>query len=215
MDFHGVGRTETIGSATTFLKLERRPANAQGMSAQCGNLTGEDFWILKIAQGPFPGYAAVFHSWCRSWVYSQRFPRAWDVDVPPGALSAALEALTIACQLIRVFDCGRAPCKGDGGNQANQQDARIFHRQLASSRIRGWPVFRSQSSFPVERANEPRWVEPGICDEVLPESRMREICMSGVPLSVFAFRDGLIAHHRHDTDKSESGKSKGACTGLG
>jgi len=50
----------------------------------------------------------------------ERFPRAWDVDVPPGALSAALEALTIACQLIRVFDCGRAPCKGDSGNQPNQ-----------------------------------------------------------------------------------------------
>src|SRR6266568_6599085 len=44
----------------------------------------------------------------------QRFPRAWDVDVPSGALSAALEALTIACQLVRVFDCGRAPCKGHG-----------------------------------------------------------------------------------------------------
>ena len=73
----------------------------------------------------------------------QRFPRAWDVDVPPGAFSAALEALTIACQLVRVFDCGRAPCKGDGGNQPNQQGARISHRQLAPSRIRGCPVFRS------------------------------------------------------------------------
>src|SRR2546428_93136 len=49
----------------------------------------------------------------------QRFPRAWDVDLPPGAFSAALEALTIACQLMRVFDCGRAPCKGDGRNQPN------------------------------------------------------------------------------------------------
>ena len=56
----------------------------------------------------------------------QRFLRAWNVDVPPGALSAALEALTIACQLIRVFDCGRAPCKGDGGNQPNQQGARAY-----------------------------------------------------------------------------------------
>src|SRR6476469_7701507 len=79
----------------------------------------------------------------------ERFPRAWDVDVPPGALSAALEALTIACQLIRVFECGRAPCKGDGGDQPNQQGARIFHRQLASSRIRGWPGISIQSSFPV------------------------------------------------------------------
>ena len=25
----------------------------------------------------------------------------------------------------------------------------------------------------------------------------------------------LIAHHRHDTDRSKSSKSKGACTGLG
>jgi hypothetical protein len=51
----------------------------------------------------------------------------------PGALSAALEALTIARQLIRVFDRGRAPCKGDGRNQSNRQDARISHRQLAPS----------------------------------------------------------------------------------
>jgi len=58
----------------------------------------------------------------------QRFPRAWDVDVPPGAFSAALEALTIACQLVRIFDCGRAPCKGDGCNQPNRQDARVSHR---------------------------------------------------------------------------------------
>src|SRR5215467_11567814 len=36
----------------------------------------------------------------------QRLPRAWDVDVPPRALSAALEALTIACQLARIFDRG-------------------------------------------------------------------------------------------------------------
>src|SRR5262245_682867 len=64
----------------------------------------------------------------------ERFPRAWDVDVPPGALSAALEALTIAYQLIRVFDCGRTPCKSDGRDQTDRQDACIFHRQLASSR---------------------------------------------------------------------------------
>src|SRR5262245_7539687 len=70
----------------------------------------------------------------------QRFPRTWDVDVPPGALSAALEALTIACQLVRVFDCGRAPCKCDGRNQPNRQEARISHRRIASSRIpRGLP----------------------------------------------------------------------------
>src|SRR5215510_2548353 len=59
----------------------------------------------------------------------QRFRRAWDVDVTPGALSAALEALTIACQLARVFDCSRrAPCKGHGHDQPYRQDARIFHR---------------------------------------------------------------------------------------
>jgi hypothetical protein len=76
----------------------------------------------------------------------QRFPRAWDVDVPPGALSAVLEALTIACQLFRVFDCGRAPCKGDTRNQPNRQDARISHRQLALSRIRGCRGLSSQGS---------------------------------------------------------------------
>ena len=37
----------------------------------------------------------------------QRFARAWDVDVSPAALSAALEALTIACQLVRVLAINR------------------------------------------------------------------------------------------------------------
>jgi hypothetical protein len=80
----------------------------------------------------------------------QRLPRAWDVDVPPGALSAALEALTIACQLARVFDCSRrASCKGHGRNQPYRQDARIFHRRIASSRIpRGLPWdFDSRAAF--------------------------------------------------------------------
>ena len=36
-----------------------------------------------------------------------------------------------------------------------------------------------------------------------------------VPLSAFALHQRLIAHHRHDTDRSKSGKSKGSCTGLG
>ena len=58
----------------------------------------------------------------------QRFPRAWDVDFPLGAFSAVLEALTIACQLMRVFDCVRAPNEGDGRNQSNRQDARVSHR---------------------------------------------------------------------------------------
>src|SRR5215475_8949467 len=49
----------------------------------------------------------------------QRFPRAWDVDVPPGTFSAALKASAIACQLVRIFDCGRAPCKGEGCKQPN------------------------------------------------------------------------------------------------
>src|SRR5205809_6095919 len=81
----------------------------------------------------------------------QRFPRAWDVDVPPGALSAALEPLTIACQLVRVFDCGRAPCKGHARNQPNRQNARISHRRLASSRIpRELPGISIQSNFPVK-----------------------------------------------------------------
>src|SRR5215475_5185512 len=62
----------------------------------------------------------------------QRFPRAWDVDVPRGALSAALEALTIACQLVRVFECCRAVCKSDGRNQPNRQDARISHWQACA-----------------------------------------------------------------------------------
>src|SRR5262249_41164032 len=86
----------------------------------------------------------------------QRFSCAWDVDVPPGALSAALEALTIACQLLRVFDCGRAPCKGDGGNQPN-------HISSAACVVSNpCPVSRSQSSFPVERANEPRLILLGL-----------------------------------------------------
>src|SRR5262249_48580522 len=36
-----------------------------------------------------------------------------------------------------------------------------------------------------------------------------------VPLSAFAFHRWLVAHHRHDTDRSKSDKSKGTCTGLG
>jgi hypothetical protein len=64
----------------------------------------------------------------------QRFPRTWDIDVPPGALSAALKPLTMACQLVRVFDCGRAPWKGEVRNQPNRQGARTFHRHLAPSR---------------------------------------------------------------------------------
>src|SRR5215469_502282 len=64
----------------------------------------------------------------------QRLPRAWDVDVPPSTPSAALEALTIACQLARVFDCSRrAPCKGYGRKQPYRQDARIFHRRCVVS----------------------------------------------------------------------------------
>jgi hypothetical protein len=38
----------------------------------------------------------------------QRFPRAWDVDVPPRALSAALEALTVSSQLVRILVNGEA-----------------------------------------------------------------------------------------------------------
>jgi hypothetical protein len=53
---------------------------------------------------------------------------------------------------VRVLDCGRAPYKGDGRNQPNRKGARIFHRQLAPSRIRACP----QSSFPAEKVNEPR-----------------------------------------------------------
>src|SRR5215813_7020335 len=82
--------------------------------------------------------------------FLHRLPRAWDVDVPPRALSAALETLTIACQLARVFDCSRrAPCKGHGRNQPYRQDARIFHpRCVVSNSERGCPGFRFQSSFP-------------------------------------------------------------------
>ena len=60
-------------------------------------------------------------------------PKSDDDDRFFAALQE-LKALTIACQLIRVFNCGRAPRKGESGNQPNQQGARIFHRQLASSR---------------------------------------------------------------------------------
>jgi hypothetical protein len=72
--------------------------------------------------------------------------------VPPGALSAALEALTIACQLVRVFDRGRTPCKGDGRNDRMRAYLIGSLRRLESEAC---PVFRSQSSFPVERVNEP------------------------------------------------------------
>src|SRR5438045_1824921 len=66
---------------------------------------------------------------CIACIYPQqvRFPRAWDVDFLPGAFSAVLEALTIARQIMRVFDCGRAPCKDDGRNQPNRHDAHKPH----------------------------------------------------------------------------------------
>jgi hypothetical protein len=57
---------------------------------------------------------------------------------------------------VRVFDCRRAPCKGDGRNQANRHDARISHRQAcAVSNLRRVPLSRSQGSFPVQRVSEP------------------------------------------------------------
>jgi hypothetical protein len=65
--------------------------------------------------------------------------------------------LTIARQFVRVFDCRRAPCKGDGRNQANRHDARISHRQAcAVSNLRRVPLFQSQSSFPGRR-----WLSAG------------------------------------------------------
>jgi hypothetical protein len=36
-----------------------------------------------------------------------------------------------------------------------------------------------------------------------------------VPPSSFAFHQWLVAHNRHDTDRSKSGKIKGTCTCLG
>src|SRR5262245_2731260 len=70
----------------------------------------------------------------------QRLPRAWDVDVPPGALNVALEALTIACQLARVFDCSRrAPCKSHGRTSPIDR-MRAYFIGVASPRIpRGLP----------------------------------------------------------------------------
>src|SRR5438128_12104922 len=67
------------------------------------------------------------------------------------ALSAALEPLTIICQLVRVFDCGRAPCKGHARNQPNRQNACISHRRLASSRIpRELPGISIPEQLPVK-----------------------------------------------------------------
>jgi hypothetical protein len=74
----------------------------------------------------------------------QRFPRVWDVDVPPSSLSASLEALTIAYQLLCVFDCSRTPYKGDGCNQRNQQHTRVSHRQLACRYFNRRAAFRSR-----------------------------------------------------------------------
>src|SRR5215475_8813466 len=143
----------------------------------------------------------------------QRFPRPWDVDVPPGALSAALEALTIACQLVRVFDCGRAPYKGDGGNQPNQQGARISHRQLAPSRIRV-RYFDPRATFR-SRETTSRVSSLSLVAGPVQVPEMLGRAWNLVPLSAFAFHRWLVAHHGHDTDGSKSGKSKGACTGLG
>jgi hypothetical protein len=82
----------------------------------------------------------------------ERLPRAWDVDMPPGALSAALEALTIACQLARVFDCSRrAPCKGQVTISPIDRMRAYFIGGLRRLEFReGCPGFRFQSSFPVK-----------------------------------------------------------------
>src|SRR6516165_2436087 len=131
----------------------------------------------------------------------QRFRRAWDGDVPPGALSAALEALTIACQLARVFDCSRcAPHKGHGHNQPYRQDARIFHRRIASSRI---PRALPGISIPEQLSGRRPPQRSSILDEL--------------PWAAFdvVYHRCLVAHYRHGTDGNKSGKSKGTCTGLG
>jgi hypothetical protein len=84
-------------------------------------------------------------------------------------------------------------------------------RRLESERGR---YFDSQSSFPVERVDEPRLIlkfRRWSCKGTNVGSRAWNL----VPLSAFAFQQWLVAHYRHDTDRSKSGKIKGACTGLG
>jgi hypothetical protein len=59
---------------------------------------------------------------------------------------------------VRVFDCGRAPCKGRGRNQPNRQNARISHRRalrrLNSEKVAQYVNFREASGR--DRLNEPR-----------------------------------------------------------
>src|SRR5262249_38857752 len=85
----------------------------------------------------------------------QRFPRAWDVDVPPGALSAALEALTPASS--SAFSIAAA--LHAKATLATSPINRVRAYLIGSCAISNpYPVFRSQSNFPVERDNEPRLV---------------------------------------------------------
>jgi hypothetical protein len=64
----------------------------------------------------------------------QRFPRAWDVDVPPGTLSAALEALTIArsCAGISDAGCGQSA----GASAIIQAEAALVSSEEAAERAR-------------------------------------------------------------------------------
>src|SRR5262249_30033302 len=65
----------------------------------------------------------------------QRLPRVWDVDVPPGALSAALEALTIACQLA-VFSTAAAVLHAKATVASSPIDRmRAYFIGVASSQI--------------------------------------------------------------------------------
>ena len=120
--------------------------------------------------------------------------------MPPGALSAALEALTVACQLARVFDCSRrAPCKDHGRNQPYRQDTRILHRRWVvsnSKRVAG--DFDSEQLSGRNRLNEAASLTS--CPEATLDA---------------AYHRCLVAHYRHDADGNKSGKSKGTCTGLG
>ena len=148
----------------------------------------------------------------------QRFPRAWYVDFPSGAHSALLEALTITCQLLRVINCGRAPCADDGRNQPHRQDMCISHRHVGAVLAEACPLFRSQSRFPSEIGSTGPYListanvgqsEAGCpCSKNKPRESPLRAVQGGRPRS-------LIAHYRQDGDWSKPGKPKGACTGRG
>src|SRR5215831_1868437 len=85
----------------------------------------------------------------------QRFPRAWDVDVPPGTFNAALEALTIACS--SAFSIAAAlHAKATAATSPIDKMRAYLIGSLRRLESDGARYFDPRA--PVEKVNEPRLI---------------------------------------------------------